>query len=387
MKQKRYSYVGLFIVLLVFSCTSGKKAFEKGNYDQALQKATNRLRQNPNNKKAIETLQMGYPFAINWHLDNVEKFRVSNVVFAFERINAEYKRINYLNDEIRKCPSCLNVVSNLQTFIFEENASAEKAAEIRYSFGEQLLSESIEEGNKQKGIDAYYHFVKANELIRGYANVYTKIEESKWAATTKVVIEEVMTGSRMLDVSADFFYNNIQNHLAQLLPSQFVRFYSPIEAQSNKVVNPDQIIRLQFDYFDVGQVHIKEKEMLRFKDSVIVGKTKDADGNKVDVYGTVKARVFSKSKKVVSDGVLDLTIIDFNSGRVLTQEKLLGEHIWVTKWGHFRGNEKALNERDWEIVNSRKVQQPHPQELFVAFTQPIFDQVTYKLGDFYSRYQ
>jgi hypothetical protein len=387
MKKTLLLFSSLFILSLIFSCSSGKKAFEKGNYDEGILKAINRLRQSPNNKRAKETLRYGYPITIKWHKDNIERIKSSNDAFANENSYYEYKQMNRIYDEIRRCPSCLKTIPNPQSFISEQAAAAQKGAEVRYNMGENLLSESIQQNDKTKAMDAYYHFEKANELVPGYAQVRDKMEEARWQATTKVVIEEITTGSTMLDISADFFYNKVQDFMMQMQVSPFVQFYTPKEAQALNINTPDQLVRLKFDYFTVGQVYHRVSEHLRSKDSVIIGTVKDSNGETLNVYGTVKAKLIINHKELTSNGLLDLKIIDPYTSRVLTQEKLPGEFIWVSEWGNFNGDEKALNQEDWEIIRSEEIPPPPPQNLFVAFTQPIFNQVTSKLSHFYSTYR
>ncbi len=380
-------FSSLFLISLYFSCSSGKKAFERGNYDEGLFKAISRLRQSPNNKRAIETLRYGYPITLQWHQDNIKRIQQVNDNFVQENMYYEYKKMNQINDEIRRCPSCLNIIQNPKSFVAEQAAAVQKAAANRYQIGEGLLQESIAQYDKGKAMDAYYNFEIANGLMPGYQDATDKMEKAKWQATTKVVIEEIATGSAMLDISADFFYNKIQSFLVQMQVSPFVRFYTPKEAKSYSIETPDQIVKLKFDYFTVGQVYHKVTEEVRKKDSVIIGSVKDSNGKKLNVYGTVNAKLIINHKELISKGLLDLKIIDPYSSRVLSQEKLPGEYIWVSEWGNFNGDEKALNKSDWKIIKATEVPPPSPQNLFIAFTQPIFDQATAKLNNYYSAYR
>jgi hypothetical protein len=63
-----------------------------------------------------------------------------------------------------------------------------------------------------------------------------------------------------------------------------------------------------------------------------------------------------------------------------------GEFVWYTEWGYFNGDERALDEYFLEVVKLKEAYPPPPQDLFVAFTQPIFGQVTSKIRDFYRGY-
>ena len=104
------------------------------------------------------------------------------------------------------------------------------------------------------------------------------------------------------------------------------------------------------------------------------------------VYGTVKATVHVFTKSLTSAGVLDFKIIDAHSQRVLSQEKMPGEFVWYTEWGYFNGDERALDDYFLEVVKMKEAYPPPPQDLFVAFTQPIFGQVTQKIRNFYRSY-
>jgi hypothetical protein len=112
----------------------------------------------------------------------------------------------------------------------------------------------------------------------------------------------------------------------------------------------------------------------------------DAEPTSRKVYGTVKATVHVFNKSLTSRGILDFKIIDAHNQRVLTQEKMSGEFVWYTEWGYFNGDERALDEYFLEVVKLKEAYPPPPQDLFVAFTQPIFGQVTSKIRDFYSGY-
>ncbi len=53
----------IIIVGSLFSCSTGKKALQKGDYANAVFKSVERLRGNPDNKNAVSTLRNAYPLA------------------------------------------------------------------------------------------------------------------------------------------------------------------------------------------------------------------------------------------------------------------------------------------------------------------------------------
>jgi len=563
-------FIPIFLLLgavLFDSCTSGKVAYEKGNYDEAVLKAISRLRKSPNNKKASQTLMQAYPLTISWHQDNISRIKQSNDDFKWERVITEYRQVNYLYEQLNRCPACLRLVNNPVNYVTELNIAREKAAEIRYQRGEELLTRARSTRNRNEAIEAFRHFEVACNLMGEYKDARDRLAEARFLATLKVVVEPI-PAHRNLEISHEFFENKILEFVESMQVNEFVEFYSFTEAKNIGLTEPDQIIQLQFDEFVLGQVYLKEREVQQSKDSVVLavikaqrqldhsdalvanlpgngaaelfryfqaepiiaspvldsdpergggnnkkvtvchkipgsmGKSQtlsisrnalehhldhgDVEGtchNEPDpnkgsetqqdqvekksqtitttyqtssnsskstngsnqvktsktessrpvqsnqttnpvvqstgtqptktgadlssltqsgntgsvqsndpkpterkVYGTVKATVHVFNKSLTSRGLLDFKIIDAHSGRVLTQEKMPGEFVWYTEWGYFNGDERALDDYFKEVVKLKEAYPPAPQELFVAFTEPIFGQVTMKIRDFYRGY-
>lgn len=370
------------MIIIIAACTSGKKAYERGNYDEATLKAVNRLRSSPKNNKARETLFNAYTESKKWHQTNVNTLKQSMDVYKWEGIADNYTQMNYLYDQIRTCPACLEVVPNPARFSSELEDARYKAAENRYQIGLKLMDRKTDRNVSR---EAYEHFKVANRYFPGIKDVRNLLEESLHYATLKTVVEKIPMPMGSLAVSSEFFANKINEFLRQVHVNEFVRFYTVEEARKNGIKQPDQILQLRFDEFLIGQSHIREQEFEVSKDSVIVG-TVLVGKEKRNVYNTVKAKVRTYNKAIISNGVLDFKIIDPRTNVVLTQEKLPGSFTWVSEWGSFNGDERALTEEQKKLCKLREVPPPVPQDLFIAFTQPIYGQITSKINHFYRRY-
>jgi hypothetical protein len=64
----------LVSILFVLGCSTGKKALEQGNYDQAVNQAVSRLQSNGDSKKAKSTLKQAYNYALGLHMDNISRY-------------------------------------------------------------------------------------------------------------------------------------------------------------------------------------------------------------------------------------------------------------------------------------------------------------------------
>jgi hypothetical protein len=108
------------------------------------------------------------------------------------------------------------------------------------------------------------------------------------------------------------------------------------------------------------------------------------DTNKV--YATVRATYYYSRKTVSSKGVVNFTIIDARTRAALSTAKFPGEHIWVSEWATFSGDERALTAEQLAVSKQKEKMPPSNQELFTEFTKPIFDQITAQIRDFYKNY-
>ncbi|MDQ3392909.1 MAG: hypothetical protein M3512_02155 [Bacteroidota bacterium] len=372
----------LYIVIIIAACTSGKKAYQRGNYDEATLKAVNRLRGNPKNSKARETLYNAYNQSIIWRQNNISSLKQSVDDFRWEGIADNYSLMNFLYDQIKTCPACIEVVPNPIRFTTELDEARLKAAENRYETGKKMMANKWDRNISK---EAFGHFSTANKYFPGFKDVRFWMDESLYYATLKVVVEKIPLPSGSLAVSSEFFENKIQEFLRQLQINEFVKFYTVEEARVNGIKEADHILQLRFDEFVVGNTHIKDQEVEVSKDSVIVGNVL-VRGVKTNVYNTVKAKVRTYNKAVISTGILDFRVVDPRTKAVLTQEKLPGSFTWVSQWGSFNGDERALTDDQKKYCNLREVAPPLPQDLFIAFTQPIYGQITSKINHYYRRF-
>lgn len=363
---------------ILSACSSGKRLLENGQYDEAVMTSVKRLRQDPDNKKATQTLRTAYPYAKDFHLKNVASAKSSQDLYRWEGIITSLSQLNSLAEEIRRCPACLSVVPN-PVFITNELTEAKnKAAETRYALGEKAL----ENKTRNSARDAYDHFWVCQQYVPNFKEVAEKLKESKYLATLKVLVEPIPMHSNMLKLSNAFFETKIHESLSRMANNEFVRFYTFKEAESLGIKDPDHVIRLTFDDFVVGQTSLKETIMQCKKDSVEI--SKDRDGK--PIYGTVTAEFRHFNKTVVSTGLLDFKIMERATGRTLTQEKFPGTFNWFCEWGSFNGDSRALTAEQLKISKNKELMPPPPQDLFIEFCKPIHEQLGNKIRAYYRNY-
>jgi len=380
--MKKFIPQFIILALIISACTSGKKSLEQGNYYDAVIKSVDRLRKNSGHSKSKSILRKAYPSAVAYYEGEVGNLMRSNDPFKWGRTVQSYELMNNLYEEIRRSPGALKVVPKPINYYDRLERAKRNAAEESYSAGMQNLNPNDRNSSKE----AYFHFVDANNFVRGYKDVGKKIPEAREYATLNVVVEQIPVPGRY-SLSGGFFQEKIEEFLhAGWTDKQFIRFYSQREARRERLQDPDQVLVLAFDDFSVGNIRIRESKEKFERDSVRVGEVTLENGKKAPVYGSVKAELITYKKEVVSKGLLAMKVLDGRNKAVISSDKFPGTFVWYTEWANYNGDERALTKEQLALCKRIDIPPPPPQDLFIEFTIPIYDQLTAKLRRFYDRY-
>jgi len=256
--------LSIAVIIGIDSCSSGKSAYEHGNYYEAVITSVGRLRKNTDHKKSSETLRQAYPLAVAYFEDQASNAMASNAQFKWTAVVQAYTSINVMYDEIKRSPGAMAVIPNPVSYHAKLEEAKRNAADENYQAGILALSA----GNRDKAKQAYRYFKTANEYVVGYKDVIKMMEQALWDATVKVLITPIPV-TKNVAWSAQFFDDKVSEFLHGAPINEFVKFYTYSEAQTLKL-NPDHIIELSFDEFVVGQVQLHEKQIQLEKDSVVL---------------------------------------------------------------------------------------------------------------------
>ena len=371
----------LLNITLVGCSKNGTKALDKGQYYQACLQAIEKLRKDPENEKSKTVLSEAYHLTLKDISDEVKRLENENLPFANEEAYYELEKLNKVYDAIMHCAPCKKIIKP-KRFTAEAEALRTKAEIERYQHANKLLSL----GDKTNARASYESFLKLFDLNPNYLDVRQKLDESLNAASYHVVVEQPTIPVRAYQLSHEYFQEQVEIFLQENKRlNKFIRFYTPDEAFDIKL-QADQIVRLTFQDFVVGETHTERKSQTVISaDSVKTGSV-TIEGKKVDVFDKVKANYTENTKNVVSRGLLKMEIIDFQSNRLLKQYDLPGEYIWVNEWASYNGDSRALNSDQLKFTRNKELLPPPPQQLFVEFCKPIFDQFKSKITSFYRNY-
>jgi collagen triple helix repeat protein len=106
----------------------------------------------------------------------------------------------------------------------------------------------------------------------------------------------------------------------------------------------------------------------------------------IPVYATVKATLTTYEKTITSKALLSMTITDVQVGRVLKEELLPAEYVWVSKWGTFNGDERALSSEQLELCQQKEKPAPSRDDTFNFLSEQFYKEVTQNIRTFYQKY-
>jgi len=372
----------LFLVACItFSCQTGKKAFERGDYRLAMLQALNRLKSAPENEKATEILQRGYPLFQDYYLDQIEFAKMDTDPLKWEKVYRCYGILNDVYDEMARTPAALEMIPQARNFYNEYVAARDQLAIARYELG----LEALDTGTRSDAIEAYRHFERVKELNSTYRDIDDRIVQARANATLWVEIAPIPTVSKRFELSSEFFEQEVLNFIQNERISPFVQFI-PEGSSAYGSTPPHHRLRFTFEDFIVGQTYEREIQVGREKEGIEIGTTQIEDSTHT-VYGTVAASLYGFEREIVSNGILSVELVDVRDNTVLLTRSFSGTHVWYDYWGYVEGDKRALDETDEKYIAKRRPAiVPDPQTLFVEFTRPIYDQVTQFVESYYEAY-
>jgi hypothetical protein len=375
------NYPGLFVaailLFLIPSCKSGEKLYNKGRYDDAVAAFVKKLQKKPGDAIALNLLPKAYEQSKAAHEDKVNGYLASDNPLKWEYVRNEYRSLQHLYDIIHASPAAQKVVQP-RDYRSAITGAQENAAEVRYERGMELLNR----GDKPGARDAYNEFAATLKLVNNYRDAKQKMDEAYQQGMVNVMISQIAVRSPYFQFSADQFRDALVRNLQQRNINFFVKFSDEKLARNDQPA-PDQYLEMQFYDFEVGQTYI-DRSSRDVSREIEDRPLKDTSGKEIKRYTTVKATIYVVKKTVVSRGLLDYRITDVANNQVLRQNRIPGSYTWVNQVGTFKGDERALSDEDKRLIGGVDAAPPPPQELFMLFTRPIYDQLAGQLQDFYN---
>jgi len=379
--RKIYTVVSLIaFVLLVASCKTASKLYDKGNYDEAVELAVKKLQKKPDDEMRA-LLQSAYQYAVNDHETRIHQLGDNTNELKWEWIFSEYSSLQRLYEAIHRSPEALSIV-NPTDYSSYLHTYADKAADTRFQRGMMWMDKN----DKLSYRNAYYEFEAALQYRPGELIFIERRNEAYEHAVINVVVMPMENNRYRFSSYSNFDITNFENDLLRQLQyntgNQFVKFYSSWDASSRNI-QPDQFVDFRFSTFDLGRTR-DERSTREVSKDIVVKETVYRPDSVVKEYKKVVAKITTTKRTMLSEGNLQINIRDA-SGRWLWSDDIRGNHSWCTEFSTFTGDERALTESDKQLVNRRQDYPPHEDEITRCIINEINSNMCGRVRNYFSR--
>lgn len=381
MKLKLYTAIFSGMMLLLVSCKSASKLYEKGRYDEAVELAAKKLQKDPDDAKLLSTLRNAYQYALEDHEARIRSYQESSNELKWEWIYNEYVSLQRLYDAIYRVPDVYRIV------LPEDHSNdlvqyREKAGDVRYERGLAFMQHS----DKQSYRNAYREFQAALSFKPGDRNAIIKMDEVFEYAVTNVVIVPMQRDGGYVYSSYGIGQPNLDDQLISSLQqnsgSEFIRFYSAWDARSRRI-RVDQELSMQFVSMDLGRV-FDDRSSRKVTREVVIKETVYRPDSVVREYAKVHANIITTTRTLRSNAMLQVTVRDENGRRIWT-DNYSSSHSWSTQFSHFTGDERALSQEDKNQLNRRRDFPPSENDMMKCMLDEIGNNAVYGLRSYFRR--
>jgi hypothetical protein len=370
--MKKLSYL-LIISFFLISCNSSQKMLERGQYDRAIDRATEKLMKKPNNSKELGVLKEAYELANMFDKERIEFLELEGREESWVEIYELYEQLNWRQNKVRRLPSQIRNEFTFYNYYNEIVESKMAAAEVSYKRGIEFL----EQGDKMSARQAYNEFDRAAQIYPGYEDVDQKLYESHQLGMNHALYF-IENNSGM--VLPEFFDIEMKKTTLKDLNTHWLNF----DTYENENTDYDYFLVLNITEIAYSpetverRIYSESKEIqdgLRYELDENGNVKKDSTGNDIQVPNmvTVTAEITESEQKKTAFVAGSLDIFDLRSDQLIRTETASVEAVFQHRYGEFTGNREALSEETEEIIGGRAVPFPGNEQMLMDATELLKD--------------
>lgn len=376
-------YPLFFFLCSLMACKTASKAYDQGDYANAIDLAIKKLQKDPGDGETKALLKNAYKFALDIHEDKIRILNGSSSETRFEQIYHEYRTLQNFYTRIKGLPTLSSYIQPTDYSTYVETFKV-KAADLYVEKGQTLM----DKGTKGDYRQAHAAFKKALAYNSGSKQIEEMMTEAYDLALVNIIVLPVEQQSPGYNYSHTSTLRSFESDLVRNLRhqnnSQYVRFYTQWEAESKDLL-PDEILHLRLGRMDIGRPYDHTQSRSVSKE-VVIKETVYKPDSVVKQTAKVTAQIITTRRTLVSEGALYLTSRDAK-GRILWQDILKGGHKWQVEFATYRGDERALSDSDRSLLNQGGAQNAPDDDqiidkILVQIEQELKNRVQYQ----YSRY-
>ncbi len=396
--NKLYSLL-IIATFLLGSCKTAIKAYEKGNYEDAVELAVKQLQKKGYDEDTKNLLRNAYDHAVKDHESKISTLSASNSDNKYEQIYNEYRELQKMYDAINNSPEAKKVVDAVDYSSYVETYK-ERTGDIYYERGVALMNEN----NKRSYREAYRIFNTASRF-KNSIDVQQKMKEAYEAAIVRIMI--VSTDDLRNSYNNGYYNNGYNNNNHNLYNSsfklrnfhqdlarnlrfqggnEFIQFVSEFDVRDGNA-RVDEILEIGLRNIDIGRFYDNNNSRRVSKDIVVKEIVYKPDSI-VREYAKVYATINQTRRTYSSEADLMVTARD-TKGNYLWSDVIRGQRQWYTEFATYTGDERALSASDKSLLNNRPDRYNNnyrQNEIIDELLRQIESEASHRFRSYYSRY-
>ncbi|TVR29536.1 MAG: hypothetical protein EA390_09685 [Balneolaceae bacterium] len=354
---------------MLISCASSQRMLQKGQYDRAIDRSTEKLMKKPNNSKELGVLQEAYELANMFDRERIEYLELEGRDESWIEIYQLYEQLSYRQNKVRRLPT--QVRSQFTFYNYDQDIVESKsaAAEISYKRGLDFM----QKGDKVSARQAYYEFDRASRIFPGYQDV-----DQKMAITHQMGLNHALflveNNSGM--VLPEYFDTELKKVTLRELNTRWLSF----DTQENSNIDYDYFLVLNITDIAYSpetierRIYTESKEIqdgLRYEMDNNGNVKKDSLGNDIRVPNLVNVTAEVTEAKQLKSAFVggSLDIFDLTTDQLVRTENISVEAVFQHLSGSFTGNKEALSKDSARIVGGREVPFPSNENMLMDSAQ------------------
>ncbi|SHH44899.1 hypothetical protein [Winogradskyella jejuensis] len=364
----------LFVsVAFLVSCGSKKKverALTSGNYNEAIAKSINKLSANKEAKRKqdyILLLKDAYDKANERDINAIAKFKANNNPEYYKRIYETYialeQRQNAVNPLLPLRINGREVFFKMENYTNEIISARDNVSDHLYEKGIALL----ESDDKFQIRKAYNTLAYIEDINPNYEKTRDLMQEAHERGTAHVIVAIENRSNQVIP-------RRLEDALLDFDTYGLDQFWTSYHAVESTDVNYDYAMQLQLSRINISPEQVREREVLRqreikdgwqYKLDGAGNVMKDSLGNdiKEDKIITVRARLFETQQYKQSEILASVVLTDLKANETVEQFNLDSGFVFEHFYATFRGDRRALNSDDRNLLRNRPVPFPSNEQM------------------------
>lgn len=377
-KLQVFSWVMILAVLA--GCTSSQKMLERGQYDRAIDRASEKLMKRPGNEKELRVLTEAYEIANQFDRERIEFLELEGREESWVEIYELYEQLNNRQMKVRRLPSQIRNQFTFHNYDEAIIASKSAAADVSYRRGLEFL----ERDGKENARLAYEEFRKASAIYPGYEDTDQLLAKSHQLGRSHALFVMENNSGRVVP---EYF----ETELMKIALTDLETHWLGMDSFENGSVEYDYLLVLEVSEVSFSPERVnrntfsEEAEIqdgMRYKLDRRGNVAKDSLGNDIRVPNMVQVSAeiteIDQNKSVFVGGSVDL--YDLKSDQLLRTDPVTVEAVFQNIYGTFSGDERALSDESRQIVGGREVSFPSNEQMLMDATVPLKDRALHVIS-------